>query len=379
MERDIPFNKPFMSGKELFYISQAYSNSQLSGDGPFTKLCRSMLENFFGCKGALLTHSCTAALEMAAILSDISPGDEVIMPSFTFVSTANAVVLRGGVPIFIDVRPDTFNINEQLIESAISSKTKAIIPVHYAGVACEMDKINAIAKKYDLIVIEDAAQGFGSQYKSIPLGSIGTFGAVSFHETKNIISGEGGVLLVNEPKLLERAEVIREKGTNRKEFLEGMVDKYTWKDVGSSFLPGELIAAFLWAQLESSGVIIDRRVVSWNFYHDLLEPYEKLGLLRRPVVPSECKHNGHIYYVILPDGVERTSVLDGLSRVGINAVFHYTPLHNSPGGLRFGKTVGSFENTNLASSRLIRLPLWVGISEGQQERVCNALTRILQR
>jgi dTDP-4-amino-4,6-dideoxygalactose transaminase len=291
----IGFNKPYLTGKELHYIADAHARSQLAGDGHYTRLCNGWLERQTGCHKALLTHSCTAALEMAAILADIQPGDEVIMPSYTFVSTANAFVLRGGVPVFVDIRPDTLNIDETLIEAAITGRTKAIVPVHYAGVACEMDTIMDIARRHGLMVIEDAAQGVMAAYKGKPLGAIGDLGCFSFHETKNIISGEGGALLINNPALAERAEIIREKGTNRSQFFRGQVDKYTWVDVGSSYLPGEIIAAFLWAQLEEAESITARRLAIWQRYHDAFEPLERAGRVRRPVIPGDCEHNAHMH------------------------------------------------------------------------------------
>lgn len=290
----IPFNKPHMTGRELWYIAQAHANGHLAGDGMFTKKCHGWLEARTGAHRALLTHSCTGALEMAAILADIQPGDEVIMPSYTFVSTANAFVLRGGVPVFVDIRPDTLNINEKLIEAVITPRSKAIIPVHYAGVACEMDTIMDIATRHDLLVIEDAAQGIMSTYKGRALGSIGHMGCLSFHETKNIISGEGGALLINDPALAERAEIIREKGTNRSQFFRGQVDKYTWVDIGSSYLPGEIIAAFLWAQMEEAELITQRRLDIWNDYHLAFEPLESAGRIRRPIVSLICEHNAHM-------------------------------------------------------------------------------------
>ena len=322
---------------------------------------------------ALLTHSCTAALEMAALLLDIQPGDEVIMPSFTFVSTANAFVLRGGVPVFVDIREDTLNLDERLIEAAITPRTKAIVPVHYAGVACEMDTIMAIARRHGLKVVEDAAQGVMSSYKGRALGSIGDLGAYSFHETKNVISGEGGALLVNDPELALRAEIIREKGTDRSRFFRGEVDKYTWQEVGSSFLPGELIAAFLWAQLEEAERITNDRLASWARYHELLEPLEAKGILRRPVIPEGCQHNAHMYYVLLAPEIDRQAVLNELKRNEIYSVFHYVPLHSSPAGQRYGRVHGSLEMTNGQSERLIRLPLWVGITAEQQDRVASVL------
>ena len=369
----IPFNKPYMTGKELFYIAEAKFGNKLAGDGPFTKRCHSWLEQRIGCSKALLTHSCTAALEMAALLLDIQPGDEIIMPSFTFVSTANAFVLRGGVPVFIDIREDTLNLDERLIEAAITPRTKAIVPVHYAGVACEMDTIVAIAHRYGLKVVEDAAQGVMSTYKGRALGSLGDLGAYSFHETKNVISGEGGALLVNDTALALRAEIIREKGTDRSRFFRGEVDKYTWQEVGSSFLPGELIAAFLWAQLEEAERITNERLASWGRYHDLLEPLEAKGILRRPVIPEGCQHNAHMYYVLIAPEINRQRVLDGLKREQINSVFHYVPLHSSPAGLRYGRVHGAVAVTDSQSERLVRLPLWVGLTLEQQGQVFDAL------
>ena len=378
-KKPIPFGWPYMTGKELYYIAEAHFNGSLAGDGPFTKKCHSWLEEHSGCSKALLTHSCTAALEMAAILLGIKPGDEVIMPSYTFVSTANAFVLRGGIPVFIDIREDTLNIDEQLIEAAITSRTRAIVPVHYAGVACDMDAIMAIGRRHGIPVVEDAAQGMMSSYKTQALGSIGSLGAYSFHQTKNVISGEGGALLVNDPSMALRAEIIREKGTDRSRFYRGEVDKYTWQEVGSSFLPGELIAAFLWAQLEEAQKITHRRLIAWQGYHDLLKVFEMEGVLRRPIVPDGCRHNGHMYYVLLPTAVQRRIVLDELNAHGINAVFHYVPLHSSPAGQRYGRTHGDLLVTNSISERLIRLPLWVGLTESDQTEVARMLKRAIQK
>lgn len=371
----IPFNKPYMTGKELYYIAEAKFGNMLAGDGSFTKRCHQWLEQRTGCAKALLTHSCTAALEMAALLLDIQPGDEVIMPSYTFVSTANAFVLRGGVPVFVDIREDTLNLDERLIEAAITPRTRAIVPVHYAGVACEMDDIMVIARRHGLKVVEDAAQGIMSSYKGRALGSIGDLGAYSFHETKNVISGEGGALLVNNPELALRAEIIREKGTDRSRFFRGEVDKYTWQEVGSSFLPGELIAAFLWAQLEEAEAITAARLAIWARYHEALAPLEDKGLLRRPVVPVDCQHNAHMYYVLLAPEIDRQAVLNELKRNEIYSVFHYVPLHSSPAGKRYGRGHGAMAMTDTQSERLIRLPLWVGLTEDQQGRVVDALTR----
>jgi dTDP-4-amino-4,6-dideoxygalactose transaminase len=372
-EAGIPFNWPHMTGKELYYIAESHFNGCLAGDGPFTKRCHGWLEERTGCSKALLTHSCTAALEMAALLLDIQPGDEIIIPSYTFVSTANAFVLRGGVPVFIDIREDTLNLDECLIEAAITPRTRGIAPVHYAGVACEMDAIMSIAKRHNLKVVEDAAQGVMASYKGRALGSIGDLGAYSFHETKNVISGEGGALLVKDPELVLRAEIIREKGTDRSRFFRGEVDKYTWQEVGSSFLPGELVAAFLWAQLEEADRITQERLASWQRYHELLEPLASKGILRRPVVPDGCQHNAHMYYVLFAPEIDRQNVLDEFKRNDIGSVFHYVPLHSSPAGQRYGRTHGSLNVTNAQSERLVRLPLWVGLTEQQQDRVVDVL------
>jgi dTDP-4-amino-4,6-dideoxygalactose transaminase len=310
---------------------------------------------------------------MAALLLDIEPGDEIIMPSYTFVSTANAFVLRGGVPVFVDIREDTLNLDERLIEAAITPRTRAIVPVHYAGVSCEMDTITEIAKRHGLKVVEDAAQGVMARYKGRTLGSIGDLGAYSFHETKNVISGEGGALLVNDPSLALRAEIIREKGTDRGRFFRGEVDKYTWQEVGSSFLPGELIAAFLWAQLEEAKRITDDRLAIWDRYHSLLEPLEAKGILRRPIVPDECEHNAHMYYVLLAPEIDRQQVLSEMKRRAIFSVFHYVPLHSSPAGRRYGRPHGDLNVTDSQSERLVRLPLWVGLSEREQARIVSAL------
>lgn len=357
----IPFNKPYMTGKELWYIAQAHNEGWLAGDGAFTKKCSEWLRSHTDARSALLTHSCTAALEMAAILAEISPGDEVIMPSYTFVSTANAFVLRGAVPVFVDIRSDTLNIDESLIEEAITERTKAIVVVHYAGVGCEMDSILEIANRHGLVLIEDAAQGLMSSYKGRPLGSIGDFGAYSFHETKNVISGEGGALIINHEKNADRAEIIREKGTNRSQFFRGQVDKYTWVDVGSSYLPSEVISAFLWAQLQEAREITRMRLDVWDQYNSLLQPLERDGLLRRPVIPAHCEHNAHMYYILLPSLTKRTRLMSDLKENGVHTVFHYVPLHSAPAGKRYGRTVGSMANTNELSDRLLRLPLWVGV------------------
>jgi dTDP-4-amino-4,6-dideoxygalactose transaminase len=376
-EHNIPFNKPFMTGRELWYIAQAHTNGHLSGDGSFTKKCHGWLEAKTGTHKAMLTHSCTAALEMGALLTDIQPGDEVIMPSYTFVSTANAFVLRAGVPVFVDIRPDTLNIDETLIEAAITSRTKAIVPVHYAGVACEMDAIMDIAKRHNLIVIEDAAQGIMSTYKGRPLGSIGHLGAYSFHETKNIVAGEGGALLVNDERFAERAEIIREKGTNRSQFFRSQVDKYTWVDIGSSYLPGEVVAAFLYAQMEEAEAIIKERLAIWKQYHEALAALEASGVLRRPIIPEGCQHNAHMYYILLASLEKRTKLIASLKEQGMNAVFHYVPLHSSPAGRRYGRVSGTMVNTESVSDRLLRLPLWVGIDTDFTTKTLKAIEKSL--
>jgi len=373
----IHFNRPYMTGKELYYIAEAKFGDKLAGDGMFTKRCHAWLEEHTKCSKALLTHSCTAALEMTALLLNIEPGDEVIMPSYTFVSTANAFVLRGAVPVFVDIREDTLNLDEKLIEAAITPKTRAIVPVHYAGVSCEMDTIMAIAKRHNLMVVEDAAQGVMSKYKGRALGSIGDLGAFSFHETKNLISGEGGALLVNDANMSLRAEIIREKGTDRSRFFRGELDKYTWQEVGSSYLPGELIAAFLWAQLEEAQSITNQRLASWNYYDNALESFERAGMLRRPIIPDTCEHNAHMYYILLPDGIDRQKILTDLKQNNIFSVFHYVPLHSSPAGQRYGRVHDSMDVTVAQSEKLIRLPLWVGLSQKQQDIVLETLYQSL--
>lgn len=374
----VPFNRPYLTGREMVYLAEAVRQRALAGDGPFTARCSRWLEERTGTRRALLTHSCTAALEMAALLAGIGPGDEVIMPSFTFVSTANAFVLRGAAPVFVDIRPDTLNLDERLIEEAVTPRTRAVAVVHYGGVACEMDTILETARKHNLLVIEDAAQGAAAFYKGRALGAIGGLGALSFHETKNLVCGEGGALLVNDPRLVTAAEIIREKGTDRARFFRGEVDKYTWQMAGSSFLPGELAAAFLWAQLEEADTLTDLRVRAWERYHALLAGLEAEGLLRRPVVPPECRHNGHLYYILLAEGIEREPVLRALKAAGIGAVFHYVPLHSAPAGMRYGRVAGSMANTGSLSARLIRLPLWAGISEAAQIRVVDRLADSLK-
>jgi dTDP-4-amino-4,6-dideoxygalactose transaminase len=368
----IPFNRPFLTGNELRYIAEAHELGHLAGDGQFTRRCHQWLEAATGASKALLTHSCTGALEMSALLCDIAPGDEVIMPSYTFVSTANAFCLRGGVPVFIDIRPDTLNIDESLIEQAITPRTRAICVVHYAGVGCEMEAIRAIAGRHRLVVIEDAAQGVGARYDGQPLGSLGELAAYSFHETKNVISGEGGALLVNDPARAERAEIIREKGTDRSRFFRGQVDKYTWCDLGSSFLPSEIAAAFLWAQMEQAESITERRLTLWDRYHAAFADLERKERLRRPVVPARCTHNAHMYYVLLASLHDRTRFIAHMKERGIQTVFHYVPLHSSPAGRRFGRPQGTLARTDELADRLVRLPLWLGL-EPQLERVISAV------
>lgn len=369
----IPFNKPHLTNQELGYIIDAHSRGALAGDGYYTKKCHEWLEEHIGGEKALLTHSCTGALEMMSILADIQPGDEVIMPSFTFVSTANAVVLRGGVPVFVDIRPDTLNIDESLIERAITSKTKAISPVHYAGVSAEMDTILKIADKHKLLVLEDAAQGFLSTYKDKNVGTMGDMSAFSFHETKNVISGEGGALLVNKKKFVERAEMIREKGTNRTKFFRGQVDKYTWVDIGSSYLPGEIIAAFLYAQLENSKNINKKRISIWESYHKSFAELEERGVVRRPFIPEDCTHNGHLYYVLVKDLETRTKLINHLKEKDILSVFHYIPLHSAPAGRKYGRAVGDMQVTDTVSDTLVRLPMYYDLEEENRAKVISAV------
>ena len=367
----IPFNIPPHIGLEERYVSDAIASKKICGDGSYTKKCNKNIEERTGCRKALLTTSGTTALEMAAILSDIQPGDEVIMPSYTFVSTANAFVLRGAKIVFVDVRPDTMNIDEKLIETAITNKTKAIVPVHYAGVSCEMDTIMEIAKKHNIKVIEDAAQGVMSFYKGKALGAIADFGCYSFHETKNYSMGEGGAILINSPEYVERAEIIREKGTNRSNFLRGQVDKYTWVDVGSSFLPSELNAAHLLCQLENAEKINDARLDIWNKYYNGLAPLAKTGAIELPFIPEGCTHNAHMFYIKAKDIEERTRLISYLSENGISAVFHYVPLHSSPAGQSFGKFHGEDVYTTKESERLLRLPLYYGLSDEDCQHVVD--------
>jgi dTDP-4-amino-4,6-dideoxygalactose transaminase len=375
-----PFNKPFIIGPELEYIADAVARGHLSGDGHYTKLCHRWLEEQLGAKRALLTHSCTAALEMAAILCDIQPGDEVIMPSYTFVSTANAFVLRGGVPVFVDIRPDTLNLDEKLIEAAITPKTRAIVPVHYAGVACEMDVIMAVARRHNLLVVEDAAQAVQAEYKGRRPGAIGDLGCLSFHETKNVISGEGGALLINNPDLIERAEIIREKGTNRSKFFRGEVDKYTWVDIGSSFLPSELIGAFLWAQLQHAGEISNRRRQLCALYQDALKDLADAGLVQLPQPePEGVAGNGHMFYLFTRTAAERGALLAHLKTAGVHAVFHYVPLHSSPAGRKFGRTAGALPVTEDRAERLVRLPLFFNLDDAAARDIAGHVRSFYKR
>lgn len=375
----IPFNVPPFIGKELEYIQDTINERKICGDGKYTKMCSQWLKEKTGTAKALLTTSCTHATEMATILSDIKPGDEVIMPSFTFVSTADAVVLRGATPVFVDIRPDTMNIDENLIEDAITEKTKAIIPVHYAGVSCEMDTLMDVAKRHNLKVIEDAAQAIGSTYKGKACGAIGDYGCYSFHETKNISMGEGGALLVRDENNIERAEVIREKGTNRSKFYRGEIDKYTWIDAGSSYLPSELNAAYLFAQLEMFSKIEESRITAWNLYYEILEPLELGEYLERPRIPDSCQHNAHMFWIKVKNIEVRDRVIYSLKKDGIFTVFHYIPLHTSPAGRIYGRFNGNDKYTTSESERLLRLPLFYGITKKQVNRVVEALSYELKK
>lgn len=372
----ISFNRPPFIGSELAYIKEAVEqNGMICGDGPFTKRCSAWMKEKFDTKHVLLTTSCTHALEMAAFLADIQPGDEVIMPSYTFVSTADAFVLRGAKCVFVDIRPETMNIDERLIEDAITEKTKAIVPVHYAGVSCAMDEIMAIAKKYNLKVIEDAAQGVNAFYKGKPLGTIGDFGCYSFHETKNYSMGEGGAILFQEDKYLEPAEILREKGTDRSKYFRGQVDKYRWVGYGSSYLPSDMNAAYLWAQLEEADKINEKRLAIWNFYHENLEDLEKQGVIERPFIPDYATHNAHMYYLKVKDLETRTRLLAYLKEQGILSVFHYVPLHSAPAGMEFGRFHGEDKYTTKESERLLRLPMYYSLKMEEAEEVVEALKR----
>lgn len=375
----IPFNKPYLVKNEKKYLQEVLKSKKLSGDGPFSQKSQHYLERKMNCRKVLLVPSGTAALEMAAILSGIQEGDEVIMPSYTFTSTANAFVLRGAKIVFIDIRPDTMNIDENLIEAAITKKTRAIVPVHYGGVGCNMAKILAIAKKYNLLVIEDAAQAIKASYKGKYLGTIGDFGILSFHETKNLTCGEGGAILINQEKYIQRAEIIREKGTNRSEFLKGEIDKYTWVDIGSSYLMSELNAAYLYGQLEKSSDIINCRIKSWDLYFQLLRPFAKKGLIDLPTIPSDCRHNGHIFYLKTKNSKIRTQLIEYLRKNKITAVFHYSPLHSSPAGKKYGRFNGKDLWTTKESERILRLPMYYGIKESDIKKIVQTIERFYRK
>jgi dTDP-4-amino-4,6-dideoxygalactose transaminase len=369
----IPFNRPYVAGPELGYLREAIDNVHLSGAGPFSARCSERLEREIGSRRTLLTPSCTAALEMAVILAGIEAGDEVIMPSFTFVSSANAVVLRGGVPVFVDVRADTLNLDEARLQEALSPRTRAVVPTHYGGVGAAMDEICAFAQAHGLLVVEDAAQAYLASYKGRPLGGIGDLGALSFHETKNVMCGEGGALLVNDERWVERAEIVHEKGTDRRKFFRGQVDKYSWVDIGSSYPLSDVNAAILWAQLESGDEILAKRLEIWNAYHEALGELEQRELSRRPIVPSDCSHNAHVYYLLLGESVDRDRLIEDLDEAGVQAVFHYVPLHTSVGGRRYGRVAGDMTVTDDAGARLVRLPLWTAMSAGEIARVVDAV------
>jgi dTDP-4-amino-4,6-dideoxygalactose transaminase len=369
----IPFNRPYVAGSELAHLREAIDNVHLSGAGPFSVRCSERLERETRSRRVLLTPSCTAALEMAVILAEIESGDEVIMPSFTFVSSANAVVLRGGVPVFVDVRQDTLNLDEDRLDQALSPRTRAIVPTHYAGVGAAMDEIGAFARAHELLVLEDAAQAFMASYKGRPLGGIGDLGALSFHETKNVMCGEGGALLVNNERWVDRAEIVHEKGTDRRKFFRGQVDRYSWVDIGSSYPLSDINAAFLWAQLEHAAEILARRLEIWNTYHEALAELESRELLRRPFVPTDCSHNAHLYYLLLGESVDRDRFIERLDAAGVQAVFHYVPLHTSLGGRCYGRAAGDLPVTDAAGERLVRLPLWTAMTAEETLRVVDAV------
>jgi dTDP-4-amino-4,6-dideoxygalactose transaminase len=374
---DVPFNRPHVVGTEFDLIAEAIDNSYLAGNGPFSRRCSEHLEGKLGASRVLLTHSCTGALEMAAILSEVGPGDEVVMPSFTFPSTANAFALRGATPVFVDIREDTLNLDESLVADAVTDRTRAIAPVHYAGVGCEMDTINEIAADAGAWVIEDAAQAVGASWRGRPLGTFGAASGLSFHETKNVIAGEGGALVINDPDWIERAEILHEKGTNRSAFFRGETDKYTWVDIGSSFLLSDITAAFLFAQLENEAEITAARLAVWDRYHAAFEGLEAEGRVRRPVIPAEAGHNAHLYYLLFADEGERDAVSARMREQGVQALFHYIPLHSSPAGSRLGRPAGEMAVTDATSARLLRLPLWVGMEDAQVEAVVNAVSDAL--
>lgn len=375
----ISFNVPPYTGKELDYVKKAVENQKICGDGEFTKKCSAWLEKTTGAPKVLLTTSCTHATEMAALLLDIKPGDEVIMPSYTFVSTADAFVMRGAVPVFVDIRPDTMNIDENLIEDAVTDKTKAIVPVHYAGVACEMDTIMEIAERHRLAVVEDAAQGVMAEYKGRALGTIGDYGCYSFHETKNYSMGEGGALLIRDEARIEDAEIIREKGTNRAQFFRGQIDKYRWVNAGSSYLPSDMNAAYLWAQLEMAEEMNEYRLMLWNRYYEELKETGARGAIDLPYVPQECKHNAHMFYIKTRDLKERTELISYLKEKGIMAVFHYIPLHTAPAGMKFGRFHGEDNYTTCESERLLRLPLYYGLKPEQVTYICDEIKNFYKK
>ena len=371
----INFNVPPYTGKEMEYVMQCVENQKICGDGPFTKKCNEWIEKKTGTGKCLLTTSCTHATEMAALLADIKPGDEVIMPAYTFVSTADGFVLRGATPVFVDIRPDTMNIDENKIEAAITEKTKAIVPVHYAGVSCEMDKIMELAKKYNLMVIEDAAQGIMSTYKGKALGTFGEFGCFSFHETKNFSMGEGGALLIRDQNYVEEAEIIREKGTNRSKFFRGQIDKYTWGNYGSSYLPSDMNAAYLYAQLELADEITEHRLLLWNRYYERLLPLAEAGRIELPVIPEGCEHNAHMFYIKARDLEERSAFIDFMAKKQIKCVFHYIPLHTAPAGQKFGRFHGEDVYTTKESERLVRLPMYYKLTLEEVDGICDQIIR----
>jgi dTDP-4-amino-4,6-dideoxygalactose transaminase len=370
----IPFNRPFLSGEEFEYIQQALNQMHISGNGPFTQKCQDWIENQLDCPKVLLTHSCTAALEMAAILLDIQPDDEVIVPSFTFVSTVNAFILRGARPVFVDIRPDTLNMDESLLEKLITSKTKAIVPVHYGGVGCEMDTILDIADRYGVAVVEDNAHGLFSRYKGKYLGTLGCLATQSFHETKNVTCGEGGALLINDPQYMERAEIIWEKGTNRNQFFRGQVNKYSWVDIGSSYLPSDILAAFLYAQLEALDVIQAKRQRIWEYYNEHLHTWAQEHGVQLPVIPDNCEQSYHLFYLLMPSLTQRQALIEHLKQHHISAVFHYLPLHLSAMGQKFGGKPGDCPVTEEVSDRLLRLPFYNDLSEGEQSRIVSTIS-----
>jgi dTDP-4-amino-4,6-dideoxygalactose transaminase len=373
----IPFNRPYATGEEFGYIREAIDNLHLSGNGPFTERCARWLQEL-GCERALLTSSCTSALEMAMLVVGVGAGDEVIVPSFAFPTTAGVVALRGATPVFVDVREETLNLDERLVEDAITERTRAIVPVHYAGVACRMEKLTAIARRHGLALVEDAAQGVSAAYRGAALGTLGDLGCLSFHETKNLTCGEGGALLVNRAELVQRAEIAQEKGTNRSEFLRGEIDRYTWVDLGSSFLASDINAAFLWAQIRHAEEILRRRVAIWDAYHERLADHEVAGRLRRPTIPADCDHNAHMYYLLLEDRAHRDRFIQALAAQNVSALFHFVPLHSSEAGERLGRVSGELPVTERAGAALVRLPLWVEMGQDAVERVCDAVDQALQ-